>query len=91
MSFYGALCHQAESTPQPLPAGGCTGHHGRTLHYTRGNSSGDHRRAFIVNFRPAAMVEFERNNDYDHGLSVGGFHPDTFVESIVRYTNLEFN
>jgi hypothetical protein len=25
------------------------------------------RRAFIVNFRPKAMVDYERQNNYDHG------------------------
>lgn len=54
----------------PLFAGGFTGHHGRTLHYTRGNMSDYPRRAFIVNFRPQAMIDFERSSNYDFGLAV---------------------
>jgi len=61
---------QAEGRPVPLKAGGCTGHHGRTLHYTRGNNSTETRRAFIVNFRPAEMVKLEREMGVDHGLTV---------------------
>ncbi len=41
-------------------------HHGKTLHYSRGNSTDNNRRAFILNYRPKKMVEFERKNGYDH-------------------------
>ena len=58
---------QAEGSPQPLRAGGCTVHTGRTLHYTGGNRTDTPRRAYIVNCRPKAMVEFERQRGYDHG------------------------
>ena len=51
----------------PLTRGGCTFHSGRTLHYTRGNSTAHDRRALIVNFRPQAMVEYERSLGFDHG------------------------
>jgi hypothetical protein len=34
----------------PLPAGGCTIHHCRTLHYTGSNRSGQARRAYILTF-----------------------------------------
>ena len=40
---------------------------GRTLHYTRGNSTSEARRAYIINCRPRAMVRWERENNYDHG------------------------
>ena len=51
----------------PLAAGGATFHAGRTLHYTRGNSTANPRRAYITNFRPAAMVAWEREHGFDHG------------------------
>ena len=31
------FCCEEEGKPEPLPAGSCTFHHGRTLHYSRGN------------------------------------------------------
>lgn len=46
--------------------GDCILHHGGTLHYSRGNSTNLRRRAFITNFRPKAMIAFERKNGYDH-------------------------
>jgi len=49
-----------------VKANGCTFHHGRTIHYSRGNVTADHRRAFLVNFRPAAMIAFEREQGFDH-------------------------
>ena len=55
-----ALFPQAEGTPVPLPAGGFTAHHGKTLNYTRGKKSDHPRLAVIVVFRPQAMIEFER-------------------------------
>ena len=62
-------CSNDEGTPQPLKAGGCTVHTGRTLHYTAGNSTEVARRVYIVNYRPKDMIEYERENDYDHGKS----------------------
>jgi len=56
-----------ELTPAPLKPGGATFHHGRTLHYSRGNTTDKCRRGFVVNFRPLAMVEYERANKFDHG------------------------
>lgn len=49
-----------------LDPGSCVLHHGNTLHYSRGNSTGTHRRAFITNFRPKAMIDLERSQGYDH-------------------------
>jgi phytanoyl-CoA hydroxylase len=49
-----------------LDPGSCVLHHGRTLHYSRGNSTDLNRRAFITNFRPASMITFERDRGYDH-------------------------
>lgn len=57
---------EAEAVAVPLQPGSCTFHHGRTVHYSRGNSTASHRRAFIVNFRPTAMIAFERERGYDH-------------------------
>ena len=58
-----------EMTPVPLAAGGAALHAGRTLHYSRGNSTPRQRRAYILNFRPAAMVAHERAAGFDHGRS----------------------
>ena len=49
-----------------LAPGSCVFHQGGTLHYSRGNSTTDHRRAFITNYRPKAMIELERAMGIDH-------------------------
>lgn len=49
-----------------LKPGSCTFHHGQTLHYSRGNSTANRRRAFITNFRPEKMIAFERSQGFDH-------------------------
>lgn len=51
----------------PIPAGSVMVHSGRTLHYSRGNTTGKPRRAFIVNFRPEAAKAEMRSKGYDHG------------------------
>ncbi|CAH1255550.1 PHYHD1 [Branchiostoma lanceolatum] len=60
-------CSEEEGKPMAIPAGSCTLHHGRTLHYTRGNTTDRERRAYIVNYRPADMVRWEREHKFDHG------------------------
>ena len=55
-----------ESIAVPLNPGSCAIHHGHTLHYSRGNNTSGHRRAFILNFRPKKMVELERAQGMDH-------------------------
>jgi len=65
----GALrCNGSESNSVyvELEPGSCVLHHGRTLHYSRGNSTAKNRRAFITNFRPKSMITFERKQGYDH-------------------------
>ncbi len=57
---------EAEAVPAEIKKGSCVWHHGRTVHYSRGNSTNHRRRAFIVNFRPLAMIELERAQGYDH-------------------------
>lgn len=57
---------EQEGLAAELKAGSCVWHHGRTVHYSRGNTTNRRRRAFIVNFRPAAMIELERSLGYDH-------------------------
>lgn len=57
---------EEESTAVPLKPGSCAIHHGHTLHYSRGNTTNSHRRAFILNFRPQKMVELERKQGFDH-------------------------
>lgn len=52
--------------PIPLAAGDAVIWHGQMCHYSRGNSSPRRRRTFIVNFRPSAMVQYERQNGFDH-------------------------
>jgi len=49
-----------------IKAGSCSFHHGRTLHYSRSNSTSTRRRAFIINLRPKTMIELERAKGYDH-------------------------
>lgn len=61
-----------EGVAVPLKPGSCTFHGGRTLHYSRGNNSDDQRRAFIINYRPKAMIEYERAKGFDHGRQNAG-------------------
>lgn len=64
-------CTEAEpgATPAPLMPGEAAAHAGGTLHYSRGNTTTDqHRRAYILNYRPAAMIQLERQQGMDHGL-----------------------
>jgi phytanoyl-CoA hydroxylase len=56
-----------EMEPMPLAPGSAGLHMGRTLHYSRGNTTSGPRRAFIMNFRPAKMVAYERAQGFDHG------------------------
>ncbi len=60
---------EEEGRPVPLPPGACTFHGGGTLHYSRGNTTTGHRRALILNFRPAEMIRLERELGFDHGKS----------------------
>ena len=60
---------EEEGVAVPVPPGSAVLHQGGTLHYSRGNRTGAHRRAFIVNCRPRAMIEFERREGMDHGLT----------------------
>ena len=54
------------ATPVPLAPGDAVVWHGRTCHYSRGNSSPRRRRTFIANFRPREMVRWERDHGFDH-------------------------
>jgi len=68
----GALCcegDESEAVAVPLKPGSAAIHGGGTLHYSRGNKTAGHRRAFILNFRPAAMIRLEREQGMDHGLT----------------------
>lgn len=49
-----------------LQPGSCVFHQGGTLHYSRGNSTDNNRRAIITNFRPKAMIDLERTKGVDH-------------------------
>ncbi|CAB3999931.1 phytanoyl- dioxygenase family [Paramuricea clavata] len=61
------VCSEDEGAPQPLKRGSCTFHSGRTLHYSRGNSTDGYRRAYITNYRPEAMIRWERERNFSHG------------------------
>jgi len=61
---------ESEGVAVPLKPGSAVIHAGGTLHYARGNSTDGHRRAFILNYRPAAMIALEREHGMDHGLTV---------------------
>lgn len=58
---------EEDGVPVPLKPGGATFHHGLTLHYSRGNSVDKKRRAYVVNYRPKSMVDYERQRGFDHG------------------------
>ena len=53
--------------PMPLRPGSAGLHAGLCLHYSRGNSTDTMRRAYIMNFRPAKMIEAMRAQGFDHG------------------------
>lgn len=57
---------ESEGVAVELKAGDCVIHHGGTLHYSRGNSTEMRRRAFVTNYRPEAMIRYERERGYDH-------------------------
>ncbi len=57
---------EREGIAVEIKAGSCIWHQGATLHYSRGNSTAMRRRAYINNLRPAAMVQFEREQGFDH-------------------------
>ena len=63
---------EAEAVCVELKPGSCTFHQGRTLHYSRGNSTSSDRRAFILNFRPGEMIKYERAHNFDHGRNNAG-------------------
>ena len=60
---------ESEGIAIEIPPGACVLHDGKTLHYSRGNATDHQRRAFIVNFRPGAMIQLEREQGFDHGRS----------------------
>jgi phytanoyl-CoA hydroxylase len=61
---------EAEAVAVPLRPGSATFHAGGTVHGSRGNSTGGHRRAWILNFRPRDMIRLERDRGFDHGRTV---------------------
>lgn len=62
---------ESEGIAIEITPGSCVLHDGGTLHYSRGNATDSQRRAYIVNFRPAAMIAHERALGFDHGRSGG--------------------
>jgi phytanoyl-CoA hydroxylase len=65
---------ESEMRPMPLQPGSAGLHAGRTLHYSRGNTTATQRRAYILNFRPRAMIEYERAHGFDHGRAGNKVH-----------------
>ncbi|MFC7219421.1 phytanoyl-CoA dioxygenase family protein [Streptomyces polyrhachis] len=57
------------ATAVPLQAGEGVAHAGSTLHYSRGNTTGGVRRAYVLNFRSTDMLRLERELGYDVGLT----------------------
>lgn len=57
---------EANSVYVELKPGSCVFHQGGTLHYSRGNSTQNNRRALITNFRPQSMIDLERSQGVDH-------------------------
>ena len=57
---------EEEALPVPLNPGDCVMHQGRTIHYSRGNTTSNSRRAYILNYRPKSMVALERAQGFDH-------------------------
>lgn len=57
---------EEEAVAVEVKAGSCIWHHGGTVHYSRGNTTGLRRRAFINNFRPEDMIAYERQRGFDH-------------------------
>lgn len=76
-----------EGVPQPLKSGSCTFHTGRTLHYSRGNSTDGYRRAYITNYRPDTMIRWERKRNFSHGKEVT-FNIAFLRELLLEITNL---
>ncbi|WP_148232061.1 phytanoyl-CoA dioxygenase family protein [Maribacter sp. HTCC2170] len=65
----GALyCEPSENNAicVPLNMGGCSFHDGFTLHFSKGNTTKNQRRALILNFRPEEMIALERKQGIDH-------------------------
>lgn len=60
------VASESEAVAAEIAAGSCTFHNGRTVHYARGNTTGRRRRALITNFRPKAMIAYERAQGFDH-------------------------
>lgn len=58
--------NEDEAVYVELQPGSVVLHHGATVHYSRGNITGSHRRAMIVNLRPRDMIAYEREKGFDH-------------------------
>jgi len=59
-------CDENEGIACPITAGDMIVHDGRTLHYSRGNSTAKRRRALITNYRSEEMIKWERSIGYNH-------------------------
>ena len=61
-----AECDEKEGVPCPIKMSDMIIHDGRTLHYSRGNTTSQRRRALITNYRSKEMIEWERSIGFDH-------------------------
>jgi hypothetical protein len=57
------------ATPVPLNPGEAAAYGGATFYYSRGNSTDSHRRAYILNYRSACVIQLVGDNGMDHGLT----------------------
>ncbi len=60
-------CTENEGIAAPVRAGSCLSHNGATLHRSRSNRTAQHRRPFILDYRPVATIPCEREQGFDHG------------------------
>ena len=60
-------CTEDEGIAAPVRAGSCLSHNGATLHHSRGNRTAQHRRPFILDYRPVATIACKREQGFDHG------------------------
>jgi len=58
--------------PYQIKKGSVLVSNGRVLHYSGPNISDNERKAFIINYRPIEVINYMRQNGFDHGKS--GLH-----------------
>lgn len=79
--------NEDEAVAVEIKAGSCIFHHGNTLHYSRGNSTNSHRRAFIISYKSAEKINFEKQHDFKH-FTVSKTYHNFFRNIISKIKNL---